>query len=165
MYLKVPLKESFFFFTLTKNIYLKSLLVVIIEKPITNHLETCTTTTTANINNTLNNSPLDALTQSLRCEETPTRISPVMMTSSSNENNSSNASSNTTENNTYLPLSPQAVYSASNPGGQRIVWVQLPDTPRWPGRVVTNIEAGKPALIERDKVSYFPGIYFKFFYL
>ena len=46
-----------------------------------------------------------------------------------------------------------AVYSALNPGGQRIVWVKLPDTPRWPGRVVTNIEAGKPALIEHDRVS------------
>ena len=83
-----------------------------------------------------------------------------MMTSSSNENNSNNASNNSTENKKSRSLSPLAVYSASNPGGQRIVWVQLPDTPRWPGRVVTNIEAGKPALIEHDRVSYFPFIYF-----
>lgn len=77
-----------------------------------------------------------------------------MMTSSSNETNSSNCGTiNNTENDTSRPLSPMAVYSALNPGGQRIVWVKLPDTPRWPGRVVTNIEAGKPALIEHDRVS------------
>lgn len=53
------------------------------------------------------------------------------------------------------PLSPTSVYSSTNPKGQRIVWVHLPGTPRWPGRVVADKEVDKPALQDHDKVRCF----------